>query len=131
MSDPILPLYEAMTAAASEMLAVQSRYDAAKAALLASMPEHVEFATTPDHPPLIKGGGTEVIAVPTPHVGHPCSAGVAARARPSSSPAAAPARRRGRRSRGSCTGAASPSAPGARGRGRPAWSPACAVGSRA
>ena len=71
MSEPILPLYEAMTAAASELLAVQARYDAAKAALLAAMPEQVEFATTPDHPPLIKRVGNEVIAVTKPYLGHP------------------------------------------------------------
>ena len=44
MPEPILPPYEAMTASASALFAAQARYDAAKAALLAAMPEHVEFA---------------------------------------------------------------------------------------
>jgi hypothetical protein len=71
MSNPILPLYESMTAAAVEQAAAQAKYDAAKAALLSAMPENIEFSTVPEHPPIIKRVGNEIVAVTKPFIGHP------------------------------------------------------------
>jgi hypothetical protein len=74
MATPILPLYEAMTAASSALTAAQQKYDQARAALLAAMPEHVEFATSPDVPVIIKRVGSEVVAVNHPYIGQPYEA---------------------------------------------------------
>jgi hypothetical protein len=60
-----------MTAAAAELAAAQAKYDAAKQTLLAAMPEHVEFSTSPDPPPVIKRVGNEIVAVNKPYLGHP------------------------------------------------------------
>lgn len=69
MPAPILPLYEAMTAAASELLAAQTKYDAAKSALLAAMPEGEEFSTVEHHPPIIKRVGGEIVSVTKAYLG--------------------------------------------------------------
>jgi hypothetical protein len=71
---PILPLYEAMTAASSALATAQQKYDQAKAALLAAMPEHIEFATTPDPPLVVKRVGSEIVAVSHPYIGQPYEA---------------------------------------------------------
>jgi hypothetical protein len=60
-----------MTATANELLAVQQRHDAARAALLASMPEGVEFSTSPDPLPLVKRVGGDIVPVTKPFLGHP------------------------------------------------------------
>ncbi|SIN70929.1 hypothetical protein SAMN05444166_0306 [Singulisphaera sp. GP187] len=71
MPEPLLPLYEAYTASASDLIAAQAKHDAAKAALFAAMPDGVEFATTADHPPVIKRVGDQIETVTMPFLGHP------------------------------------------------------------
>lgn len=66
MSEPILPLYEAATQATNEFLAAKKKMDDAQAALFAAMPEHVEFSTVAEPPPLIKRVGNQIIAVVKP-----------------------------------------------------------------
>jgi hypothetical protein len=71
MPEPILPLYQAFAASAADLAAAQARHDANKAALFAAMPEDVEFATTPDHPPVVKRVGDEIVTVAKPFLGNP------------------------------------------------------------
>ena len=71
MPEPLLPLYEAYHLAASELSAAQAKHDAARANLVAAMPEDVEFATSPDHPPVIKRVGDRIETVTKPFLGHP------------------------------------------------------------
>ena len=67
----LLPLYEAYSTAVADLAAAQARYDDARSALVAAMPEDVEFATTPDLPPVVKRVGDRIETVTKPFLGHP------------------------------------------------------------
>jgi hypothetical protein len=79
---PDLSLYQAYTAAVNEfttveaevqatLAAVKAKVDAAKAALVASLPEGVKFATTPDAPPTISHVAGEIVVEHAPFLGDP------------------------------------------------------------
>lgn len=82
MAEPLLPLHQAFTDAANELIAFDARVavertalvakiDAARAALAAEMPEGVPFASTPDHPPVVMKRGGEVVTVVPHFLGNP------------------------------------------------------------